>query len=567
MNSRIVLALIASLLMPFWFLPQGAAAQDPEAVGGLSFKDQVEVTVVNIVVNVTDGDGQPVTDLGMDDFRVKMNGQPRQLSNFQLYTESGFRDAVDSRDAPVIIPEGGDRPEPEPSIRPTYITLFIDNENLDPLDRNRVLKRATSFVRSTLHPPVQMMVCTFERRLKVVQPFTDDEDLVLSAIRSQQTRTGGLTSRQSARREILDQIQRYAQDPGAQGPTSAQTVWGLITGAAEEEINILSYTTEALRATAGMMAGLPGKKAVVYIANGLPMVPGLDLVYAYSNAFDDPSMLSQIARFDQSRRFESLASAANSQDISFYTVNAGGLRASTIGSVETTTPQDPMAASFGAENLNHGLQFLAENTGGRAVVNTNDFAAGFETISRDLFTYYSIGFPLNTTGGDKVHRLEVTLPDHPKLELRYRRRFVEKSLESQVQDEVMTALMFPTEDNPLGVELITGQAAPAAADRWMLPVGVRFPLESIALLPEGGDLVGRVVLFIAARDTLGKQSDLIRQAHDVRLPAAAYDSLSDEPWRIDTRLLTAGGRYTIAIGVMDQITRQSSVVTVETFVE
>jgi VWFA-related protein len=554
-------------------LPLSAADRDddlPEAepIGGLSFKDEVEITLVNVAVNVTDEDGDPVTDLQADDFLVTLNGDPREVSNFQLYTEDGYRTWLARRDGPVIIPEGADT-EADDSVaepRPMYITLFIDNENLHPLDRNRVLKRAFTFVRSNLQPPVQMMVCTFENRLKVVQPFTDQPDLVLGAIREQTVRSGGRESRDRSRREILDQIQRYKQDPGAATVSAASTVYGLITGAAEEEINVVSYTMDALRATTGMMAGLPGKKSIVYISNGLPMVAGLDLFYAYANAFDEPTVMSQIARYDQSRRFESLAAAANSQDISFYTISAGGLRAASIGSAETSTPQDPMAASFGAATYTDSLRFLAENTGGRAIVNTNDFGTGFDRITRDLFTYYSIGFPLSVSGGDKVHRLKVELPRHQDYDVRYRRRFVEKSLESQVQDTVMTSLMFPVDDNPLGLEVIAGDAAPASADRWLLPIRIRFPIESLALLPEGEDLVGRAVLFIAARDTEGKQSDLVRQVHEIRLSAADYEQVQADGWRIDSRLLTADGSYTVAIGLMDQITRQSSVITMETFI-
>jgi VWFA-related protein len=564
-----VLAVITSLLLPVPVPGQGDVASDTAPIGGLSFKDEVEVTVVNIVVNVTDDDGKPVTDLTADDFVVSLNGDAREISNFQLYTEEGYRSWLARRDGPVIIPDeaedGALAAGNEP--RPLYVTLFVDNENLHPLDRNRVLKEAASFVRLNLKPPVQMMVCTFERRLKVVQPFTDDPDLVLAALRDQTVRSGGRESRDRSRRDVLDEIQRYSQDPGSAGVNAAANVWGLITATAEEEINILSYTMDALRATTGMMAGLPGKKSIVYISNGLPMIAGLDLFYAYSSAFDDPSAMSQIARYDQSRRFEGLVSAAISQDISFYTIGAGGLRAASIGSADSNTPRDPMAASFGAETYLDSLRFMAENTGGRAIVSTNDFEAGFQRITRDLFTYYSIGFPLSISGGDKVHRLKVELPNHDDYDIRYRRRFVEKSLESRVQDEVMTALMFPVNDNPLQVELTTGEAAPASADRWMLPVSIWFPIESLALLPEGEDLVGRAVLFIAARDTEGKQSDLVRQVHDVRLPAADYETVQGEGWRIDTRLLTASGSYTIAIGLMDQITRQASVVTMKTSIK
>jgi hypothetical protein len=80
----------------------------------------------------------------------------------------------------------------------------------------------------------------------------------------------------------------------------------------------------------------------------------------------------------------------------------------------------------------------------------------------------------------------------------------------------------------------------------------------VALLPEGDDYVARIVLFIAARDTEGKKSDLVRQTHEVRVPAAGYDEARDKMFGLDAQLLMEPGRYKISMALLDPVTRQAS---------
>jgi len=526
-------------------------------IGGLSFVDEIELTIVNVIAYVTDKGGHPITDLTKDDFRLLHDKKVREITNFKLYTEESFKSRIEAVTDPGI-PPSPTTTAAQPDEEPVYIVLFVDHENLHPLDRNRVLSRATTFVRDNLHPPVRMMVATFEKSLKIIQPFTDERDLIVQALREQKMKTGGRISRDQDKKRILEKMRRHKQDGGSGGINEARNVWGLIIGSAEEEGVNLMFTLHSLRATVSMMAGLPGKKSIVYISNGLPMVAGMELIYAYSNTYDDPSVLTQMSRWDQSRNFQALTSAANSQGVSFYTIGAGGLSHGSVATAEYAGVQDNIAIGVGQENFLDSLRYMASNTGGQAIVNTNDFTKAFDRISNDLFTYYSLGYALNVSGGDKVHNIKIELPNHPQYEIRYRRRFVEKSLESKVQDKVMTSLLFPVEENPLDIKVKAGAPSPASKHRWTLPIEVTFPLKQLALLPEGEDYVGRAILFVAARDRDGGQSDLVRQQHEVRIAATDYKKLEHEKWIITANLLMESGSYTVSVGLMDQVTRQAS---------
>jgi len=80
----------------------------------------------------------------------------------------------------------------------------------------------------------------------------------------------------------------------------------------------------------------------------------------------------------------------------------------------------------------------------------------------------------------------------------------------------------------------------------------------VALLPEGEDYVGRIVMFIAVRGVDGRQSDLVRQEHEIRIPSADYEHAQRQRWTIDTQLLLESGRYRIAVALLDPLTRQDS---------
>jgi VWFA-related protein len=547
-----------------------AVDEDPMAVaqpiGGLAFKDEIEVTVVNVIAYVTDKQGNHIFDLTKDDFKVYQDGQERPLTNFQLYTEELYRSYYRPAGKPGIEREpSAEAIAPPPELRASYMAIYVDHENLRPLDRNRVINQLQTFVRENCQPPVEMMVASYNRSLKVIQPFTSDADQIRKALGDMRKFTGGRTNRDSERKEIIETMERAKQE-GEDSQGGFYRVQGLIHNFAREEENDLQFSLGALREMITMISGLPGKKSILYISNGLAMVPGLDLYYGLANAYDEPSQITEATRFAQYRQFDSLVAAANSQDVTFYTIAAGGLETIGMASAEYATPQDTLAASVGHDNYLDSIRLMADGTGGTAIFNTNDIRGGLERVEQDFYTYYSLGYPLQTSGRDKVHKIKVEIPDHPEYRIRYRRRFVEKSLENRVQDRVVTGLMFPLDENPMDILCDIGDPTVASQDRWTVPFELAFPIQMVALLPEGEDYVGRVTLFLAVRDTKGKQSDVIRQEHEIRIPSAAYDDARTKLFTIHTDLLMEKGSYKVAVALLDRLTRQASYQTLTTSV-
>jgi VWFA-related protein len=511
-----------------------------------------------------------VTDLEAEDFRVFQDGRERELSHFALYTEDVISRIVqETEGAPPLVPPAVETPVIEegptlrPEIKPVYIVLFIDNENLRPMDRNRVLSQIRGFLKEVMYPHVQVMVVTYQRSVRVEQPFTNNPKEITDALRGVRTMNAARPTQDTERKKILREFSAL-QKQGTRGTDRDRLeLESMVRSYADFIDHELDFAINAVREVTVTLSGLPGRKYLIHVSSGLPMVPAKDLLYQLGSTFQQISTLALETRLNHRRQYQSLASAANSQGVTFYTIDASGLGGvgETI-SAEHAGATDPITAGLYVINQQEPLQFIAEKTGGRAVLGSNDITPGLERFRQDLFSYYSLGYTISGSGTDRIHRLDVKLPGHPDYELSYRRNFVEKSLESKIQDRVFSGLAFDIDDNPMAISVDTGTPAPAAADRSILPIEVAVPLGSIALVPEGEEYVGRVVVFVAVRDEEGRQSDLQRREHEIRVAADDINRARTERYVIELPLLMRSGSHRIVVGIMDRVTRQASYATI-----
>ncbi len=538
-----------------------AAKAPVRQIGGLRFLDVSELTVVNVDVSVSNKKG-PVTGLGAGDFEVYQDGKPQPLTNFAAFTRTAEAKAA-ALASPVphrAAPAATATPAPEGQREPRFLAFYVDNENLMPFNRNRVLTKMTDWIRDNLAAPDQAMVVSYQRSMKILQPFTSDPDEIALALQSVRKYVGGRPDLLSSRKRVEDYIAQNSGQNSGQRSGSANAYYEAMDearGFAKEQRNNLTFTVRALQDLVGMMSGLPGKKAVIYVSDGLPMTPGAELFYEIQDAFNAPSAISESHEFDSTDLFDSLVRTATASGVTLYTIDAKGLESDLGIEAENSQPRSSLAASIATSNFQDSLIYMADRTGGIAVLNANDPTPGLEKIANDIGTYYSLGYRLIPSGEDRMHRILVKLKTHPEYKLVYKRTFIEKSLPTRIGDRVMSGLAFDLNDNPLGVELKVGTPAPADNGRWTLPVEVGVPFDKVALIPDGEDLVGYVMVYYAARDDDGKQSDLEHTEHAIRIAAADYQKSHRQQMTISTSLLVNPGRYRISVGVRDELTNQA----------
>ena len=566
-KARVALALVSLLIGPAVVAQEKPAADKPPEgqVGGLRFVDVSEITIVNVNVSVTDKKG-PVEGLSKDDFEVYQDGKLQELTNFAYYSEPGAEPPVTAAAAPAPPPAtAAPQPTPPPDApEPLFITLYVDNENVLPLNRNRVLNRVTEFVNRYVSPPDQAMLVAYQRSLKVLQPFTSDPDEIIEALRQVKLYAGGRVNVISDRKEIIDKIYETEQyDDGRMSSSNLEHIYSLIRTFAQEQENNLKFTVGALKEIVTMMSGLPGRKVLIYASDGLPMNPGLELYYELQAKYSDPGVLARSQDYEASSLFRSLVTTASAAGVTIHTIDCRGLDSELGIEAENRNARSTMGASIALSNYQDPLVYMADQTGGIAVLNTNDVSGGLERIGRDMTTYYSLGYRLSPTGQDRIHRLRVKVKRDGDYRLSYSKTFIEKTLPTRVGDRVMSGLTFELEDNPLGITLAAGEPTPSSGGRWLLPVEVRFPMAKIALVPDGDNLSGFVTVYYAARDDDGKQSDLQTTEHPVRVPAAEYAAAQgDKVFVVRSSLLLEPGTYRVSVGVRDQLTNQAGYATI-----
>lgn len=549
--------LVPLLLVGLWISAPVRAQDENETDLDVTFADEVQVTVANIDVYVRDRQGRPVTGLDRDDFVLELNGREVAISHFAELTEEVITSVMEPA-LPVPVAEASSEESEalREVIRPTWVVLYIDNENLHPIDRTRVLRRVREFVTANLKPPVQMMVVSYQGSLKVIQDFTDDPRAVNQALRSIGTYSGGWVERENRRAEIIaDMRDEAVSDYGLDEPTHGheERMYNRVMGYAREETYALSQSLLALRHTVETLSGLDGRKALVYVSNGLPMSPGLGLMHEYAAVFHDNTIMSARGRYDQQDQYRSLTSLAAGQEVVIHTLGAEGLEVNIGGEASSAYGSDPTASQVGASNFLGSMRYLAHQTGGIAIVNTNDPTKGLMKVRDDLFSYYSLGIEVKTAFEDRIHRVDVSLPGVDGVDVRYRKRLVEKSLETRIQDQVMTALVLDIDDNPMAVQVERGAPLPAAEGRFMVPVEITVPYRELTMVTDGEDQVAHLVLIVGARSDDGRQSDLQRQRHEVRVPTELQDRWRHERFSISARFLMKEGRHRVVVGLLDTL--------------
>jgi VWFA-related protein len=364
------------------------------------------------------------------------------------------------------------------------------------------------------------------------------------------------------RQRIEELINENSSSSGAGSSTDTSSsgysqALGQARGFAREMRNNLQFTVRAIQDLVGMMGGVSGKKAIIYLSDGLAMSPGAELFYAINEKYGSSSALTESREFDSTDLFESLSRSAVSNGVTLYAIDAKGLDSDSGINAENRQAHSPMVTSISNGNYQDSLIYLADRTGGIAIVNANDPLPGLEKIANDFGTYYSLGYRLIPTGEDRMHRVEVKVKNHPEYKLSYKKTFIEKALPTRIADRVISGLAFDLKDNPLRVEIKTGEPVPAQNDRWTLPVEVSVPFDRVALVPDGDALIGFLMVYYAARDSEGKQSDLQRTEHPIRLPAGEYEAMRHDRFTVSTSLLLEPGTYRISVGVRDELTNQA----------
>jgi len=542
-------------------LAQEQAAPEEEAQD--FFLDTVDVNVVNVDVYVTDKQGDPVTGLTKDDFEVFEDGRPMTISNFYAIEDRQVKhEAASAAEPDAAAPEAPAAVAPAaeaglPEEQRLSLIVYVDNLNIRPHNRRRVLQDVRSFLRHELGPQDRVMLVAYDRSLKVKVPFTTDVDRVVQGLFELDEVSGEGVHADSDRRDVLQRIEDA--DSGAEAMMWAESH-------AESVKSDLAFTIDALRELVSSLAGLPGRKAILHVSDGLPMIPAEDVFYAVDQGFRQTGALTRVYSFDTSRRFEELAAHANANRVSFYTVDASGLQV--YSSADAQTFQSDRAGGAALidririQNTQASLRLLADETGGKAILNTNRVLGPLEDVAKDFRTYYSLGYTPGHSGSGRYYSIEVKLKHKDgDLVVRHRAGYRDKPAETQMSDGVLAALKFPYYSNPLDLTLTFDSGSPREDGNVLVPVKVRVPMRSLTLVPRGSEYQANAKLYLAAMDEQGWISEVQETDLPIRIAQAELGERLDQDYVYTVQVLLRSGAQKIAVGLRDEIAANNSFVT------
>ena len=444
-----------------------------------------------------------------------------------------------------------------PESQRLHLVVYVDNFNIHPLNRNRVFSRLRSFLHDNVREGDEVMLASYDRSLHIRQPFTADPARVNQELFALENTTGYAVEREAERLDAVREIYE------------AQTLNKALSRASGFSNNRqfeLRESLEGLTEMVDSLAGLPGRKMLLHVSDGLPMVPGQSLYQAVQQRFADISALGEAITRDESRNFMRLIAKANSNRISFYTIDAGGLRTRSGFGAENQAANTPFVVSTAVDsahtkNLRDTLLLMANRTGGQAIYNTNDVSEGLERFARDFGNYYSLGYraPSETLG--RYHKIEVRLKEKRRgWRLRYREGYRDKSPDTKITDAMGSHLMHGYQSNPLGVSLELGQQIPDEDGLVDVAIRVRIPLAKVTLLPRPGRHEGRLSVYLVVADEKGRQSPRQELPLELRIPDESLEmALTDDVTRVINATMRPGD-HRLILAVRDEISEERSVI-------
>lgn len=412
---------------------------------------RVEVNYVEVDAVVTDAQGNAVTNLTIDDFEVREDGRPQKITAFSTINipiERAERPLFAS--API-----------EPDVRTN--TAVEGRIYMIVLDDLHTTFTVTPRVKAALRRFIEEDFGTNDLAAVVFTSggpegteFTNSRRQLLAAIdrfSGRNLRSEALEIAEALGNRPPEEFRSTVRGSGAANPSNLSGIPG---DPLEQERAYNARTTlTQIRKLAEFMEGIRGRrKTLLLISEGI----SYDIYDVFANS--SAGLVMDLAR--------DAAAAATRANVSIFAIDPRGLTAfdETIqlaGSVPSDVSQSDFNVTARLQDSlrisQQSLQVLANETGGFAAVNRNDFAGAFARVVRENSTYYVLGYyPANDRRDGRFRRLEVRVK-RPGLQVRARRGYVAPRGRAPQPTPAVAAdggTLGPAASNALGSPIPTG---------------------------------------------------------------------------------------------------------------
>lgn len=389
---------------------QGQAPSAPAPDGQQSPEQQVFRATVDLVMTdviVRDDRGQFIADLQPGEFEIYEDGVKQEIASIELI--HGGRAHSVMRPPPAPIQEGFILPPNRPTndAAGRIFLLFIDDLHLDFQSTPRTRKLLQDMLADLIHEG-DMFGIVSTGTSSISEELTYDRQILESAV--SRISGGGLRPR-----EIIESSQ------GSQGPTEVRHRAHVAFSTAYDLMRNLERVQNR-------------RKAVIYISSGYDFNPfeqgrreelarRLHLESADELASDPFNAVREsgqmLAEADLIRELAELTRAANRANATIYTIDPRGL----VAGPDVDQEIDMRDYLDYVRETQISLRVLAEETGGIAVVNQNDFRRALRRIDAETSDYYVLGYySSNPDPLKRTRRIEVRAA-RPGLDVNHRESY------------------------------------------------------------------------------------------------------------------------------------------------
>jgi VWFA-related protein len=348
------------------------------------------VDLVRTDAIVRDARGQFIADLKASDLEVYEDGVKQEIVALTMIhggQEFNVMSPPAARRDGLILPPN--RPRSDTAGR--IVVIILDDFHLDSAMGLKAKQLVGQLLRDLIHPG-DMFGIVSTGYSSISEQLTYDRQVLESAI----TKIAGNGLKP---REIIEGAQ------SSQGPTELRHRAHVALSLAYEQMRNLEKVQNR-------------RKAVIYISGGYDFNPfaqsrleeqalraRVDAADLQNDPFFRTQQSSQmLAEGDLVRELAELTRAANRANATIYTIDPRGLAAGPDIDLDIRTPE----WNAHLRTSQDSLRVIAEETGGFAIVNTNNFSNGIKRIDAETSDYYVLAYSAsNTDPLKRLRRIEV----------------------------------------------------------------------------------------------------------------------------------------------------------------
>jgi VWFA-related protein len=522
---------LAAVVVGLFLLP--AQAQLPTA------REEIQVTLVEVPVNVVDRNGEPVRGLTTANFELFDNGQRRAITHFDVIDLAG---GAPKKESAGLSGAAAAR---------NFLLLF-DLSNSAPGTLTRAREAARTFVSGAALEGDRIAVATFtaETGVHMTTSFTTDRKLVSAAIATlgapkyfQPVDPLLLTAIEMHEAADLAEASSRPNDQYVAEVTRMQARM-LDRSANDVQLQFIRRTLDGYADLAHVLDRVPGRKQVILLTEGFDakLLHGRESI-AGEQARDEQRMIEagEVWRVDNDNRYGNAQTAdelrgmiemCRRADVVLHAIDVRGIRVS-----------GAEVRDVGAKS-NESLFLLTHDTGGMVFKNANSLDEDFRRLLRSQEVVYILGFQAPSRAAGKFHELRVKLVNVPSARALHRAGYFESSPALTPVERTLTAAEIITHQIPVsdvGVRTLA-TPFPRRDGRAQVPVIVEIDGPSVMRAAKGNQIQSE--LFIYAFDEKNAIRDFIHQPIGLDL-AKLRDRLQQRGIRVYETLMLPPGRYSI----------------------